>query len=90
MKLLGNNSVLNVTYKNNGGGAVYVQWRNDSGLIVERSRTGKIFRRNSRANIEMMSNLILRDTSFHDNGSYEFLASPIYGDELLLTFAVII
>ena len=86
----GNNLVLNVTYKNNGGGAVRVEWRNDSGLIVERSRTGKIIRRDSRANIEMMSNLILRDTSFHNKGSYQFIASPENGDPLLLTFAVII
>ena len=85
----GNDLVLNVTYKYNGSGAVHVQRRNDGGLIVERSSTDEITRRDSRANIEM-SNLILRDTSFNDNGSYQFIASPDDGDELLLKFAVII
>ena len=87
---LGNNLVLNVTYNNSGCGDVRVDWRNEIGLIVRRSRTGEIYPHDSRANIEMMSNLILRNTSFHDNGSYQFIASPKKGDRLLLKFVVII
>ena len=64
---VGNNLVLNVTYENKGGGNVKVEWRNNRGLIIERSRNGVIYRRDTRTDIEMGSNLILRNTSLYDN-----------------------
>ena len=87
---LGNNLVLNVTYNNNGSGAVDVVWKRNFHSIVWRNRYGGIVLYDRRANIEMGSNLILWGTCFCDNGLYEFRASPQNGPELILTFEVII
>ena len=85
-----NNLVLNVTYENKGGGNVKVEWRNNKGLIIERSRNGVIYCRDKRADIEMGSNLILRNTSLYDNGLYKFTEENENGSPPLLTFAIII
>ena len=87
---LGNTLILNVTYGNNGGGRVAVEWRNNRRVIAEIFRSNMSSSYDSRATIEMNSNLVLKNTELHDNGTYTFTASPINGQILSLEFTVII
>ena len=87
---LGNTLILNVSYGNNGGGPVGVEWRNNRGVIAEISRSNMSISYDPRVSTEMNSNLVLKSTELRDNGTYTFTANPLNGEKLSLDFTVII
>ena len=87
---LGNTLILNVTYVNNGGGGVVLEWRHNQRLIAEISRNNISLSYDSRTITEMNSNLVVKSTELYDSGTYTFTAIPVIGLELSLEFTVII